>query len=97
MVLVYAFVSFFGLMQGARGPSVVASLGSCGSGLLYEVTGSYTVSFMLAICGAIIGLASSWVVKSLREEDGNELPPSHRIASLKLMRAGYQLCGIALS
>jgi len=26
------------------------------------------VSFMLAICGAFIGLASFWLVKSLREE-----------------------------
>jgi MFS family permease len=93
MVLVYAFVCFFGLMQGARGPIVVAmvaqlfrggvgavygtlsiaqgvgaALGSWGSGLLYELTGSYMTSFMLGICGAAIGLASFWVVKSLREE-----------------------------
>jgi len=93
MVLVYAFVCFFGLMQGARGPIVVAMVaqlfrggvgavygtlsiaqgvgagfGSWGSGLLYELTGSYMASFMLAICGAAVGLASFWVVKSLREE-----------------------------
>ncbi|HSR81740.1 MAG TPA: hypothetical protein VLL28_13275, partial [Hyphomicrobiaceae bacterium] len=93
MVLVYAFVCFFGLMQGARGPIVVAMVaqlfrggvgavygalsiaqgvgagfGSWGSGLLYELTGSYTASFMLAIGGAAVGLASFWVVKSLREE-----------------------------
>jgi len=93
MVLVYAFVCFFGLMQGARGPIVVAmvaqlfrggvgavygtlsiaqgvgaGLGSWSSGLLYEVTGSYLASFMLAIGAAAIGLASFWVVKSLREE-----------------------------
>jgi MFS family permease len=93
LLLVYAFVFFFGLMQGARGPIIVAmvaqlfrggvgavygtlsvaqgigaALGSWGSGLLYELTGSYIASFMLAICGAIIGLASFWVVRSLREE-----------------------------
>jgi MFS family permease len=93
LVLVYAFVFFFGLMQGARGPIIVAmvaqlfrggvgavygtlsvaqgvgaGLGSWGSGLLYELTGSYIASFMLAICGAVIGLASFWVVRSLREE-----------------------------
>ena len=93
LLLVYAFVFFFGLMQGARGPIIVAmvaqlfrggvgvvygtlsvaqgigaGLGSWGSGWLYELTGSYIASFMLAICGALIGLASFWVVKSLREE-----------------------------
>jgi MFS family permease len=93
LVLVYAFVIFFGLMQGARGPIIVAmvaqlfrggvgavygtlsiaqgvgaGLGSWGSGLLYEVTGSYITSFMVAIGGAVIGMASFWVVRSLREE-----------------------------
>lgn len=93
LLLVYAFVFFFGLMQGARGPIIVAmvaqlfrggvgavygtlsvaqgigaGLGSWGSGLLYELTGSYIASFMLAICGALIGLSSFWVVRSLREE-----------------------------
>jgi MFS family permease len=93
LLLVYAFVLFFGLMQGARGPIIVAmvaqlfrggvgavygtlsvaqgigaALGSWGSGLLYELTGSYIASFILAICGAVIGLASFWVVRSLREE-----------------------------
>ena len=45
-----------------------AGLGSWGSGLLYELTGNYLASFSLAICAAVIGLASFWVVKSLREE-----------------------------
>jgi predicted MFS family arabinose efflux permease len=97
LLLVYAFVFFFGLMQGARGPIVVAmvaqlfrggvgaiygtlavaqglgaALGSWGSGLIYELTGSYIASFMLAICGALIGLASFWVVRSLRDEN---VPP----------------------
>ena len=73
LALVYAFVLFFGLMQGARGPIIVAlvarlfpgrrrrhlrhavvahglgaGLGSWGSGLLYELTGSYIASFVLA-------------------------------------------------
>jgi len=93
LLLVYAFVFFFGLMQGARGPIIVAmvaqlfrggvgavygtlsvaqgigaGVGSWGSGLLYELTGSYIASFMLAICGAVVGLSSFWVVRSLREE-----------------------------
>lgn len=93
LLLVYAFVVFFGLMQGARGPIIVAmiatlfrggvgvvygtlslaqglgaGLGSWGSGYLYGLTGSYIASFMLAICGAVIGLATFWTVRSLREE-----------------------------
>src|SRR5207237_4672983 len=93
LLLVYAFVFFFGLMQGARGPIIVAmvaqlfrggvgavygtlsvaqgfgaGLGSWGSGLLYELTGGYIASFMLAICGALIGLAAVWVVRSPRRE-----------------------------
>ncbi len=92
-LLVYAFVCFFGLMQGARGPIVVAmvaalfpggvgaifgalslaqgfgaGLGSYLSGMLYELTGSYLASFALAACAALGGLASFWVVASLREE-----------------------------
>jgi MFS family permease len=93
LALVYAFVFFFGLMQGARGPIIVAmvailfpggigaiygalsvaqglgaGLGSWLSGLLYELTGSYIASFVMAICGACIGLATFWLVKSLRQE-----------------------------
>jgi predicted MFS family arabinose efflux permease len=101
LLLVYAFVFFFGLMQGARGPIIVAmvaqlfrggvgavygtlsvaqgfgaGLGSWGSGLLYELTGGYIASFMLAICGALIGLASFWVVRSLREEKLATMSPA---------------------
>ena len=93
LALVYAFVFFFGLMQGARGPIIVAMIavlfpggvgaiygtlsvaqgvgagfGSWLSGYLYEVTGGYIVSFMLAICGSLAGLSTFWVVRSLREE-----------------------------
>ena len=94
LVLVYAFVWFFGLMQGARGPIIIASvarlfpgggvgtiygtlslamglgaaLGSWISGLLYEVTGSYVSSFALAIVAALLGLATFWGVRGLREE-----------------------------
>jgi len=103
LALVYAFVFFFGLMQGARGPIIVAmvavlfpggvgaiygtlsvaqglgaGLGSWISGLLYELTGSYIVSFMLAICGCLAGLASFWVVRSLREERIAVAPPRSR-------------------
>ena len=92
-LLVYAFVCLFGLMQGARGPIVVAmvaalfpggvgaiygtlslaqglgaGLGAWLSGMLYELTGSYLSSFALAGCAALGGLASFWVIASLRDE-----------------------------
>jgi len=93
-VLLYGFVVFFGLVQGARGPIVVAlvaklfagggvggiygvlslaaglgaALGSWMSGLLYQATGTYLASFVLALIGALVGLAGFWVVRSLREE-----------------------------
>jgi MFS family permease len=103
VALVYGFVLFFGLMQGARGPIIVAMVaalfpggvgavygtlsvaqgvgagfGSWFSGFLYELTGSYTASFLLAICGSVAGLATFWVVRSLREERVAPVPvPPH--------------------
>lgn len=94
LLLVYAFVLFFGTMQGARGPIIVsmvavlfpgggvgaiygtlslamgfgAAIGSWGSGALYELTGSYVASFLLAIAGCLVGLVTFWMVRSLREE-----------------------------
>jgi MFS family permease len=94
LLLVYGFVLFFGLMQGARGPIIVtlvallfpgggvgaiygtlslalglgAALGSWISGVLYELTGSYIASFLLAIGGSLAGLATFWLVRSVREE-----------------------------
>jgi len=94
LLLVYGFVLFFGLMQGARGPIIVAlvavlfsgggvgaiygtlslamglgaALGSWSSGLLYELTGSYVASFLLAIGGCLAGLSTFWLVPSLRDE-----------------------------
>lgn len=94
LVLVYGFVLFFGLMQGVRGPIIVAmvatlfsgggvgaiygtlslamglgaAIGSWTSGALYTLTGGYVASFVLAIAGALAGLATFWVVRSLREE-----------------------------
>jgi MFS family permease len=98
LVLVAGYAIFFGLMQGVRGPIIVAlvahlfrggvgavygtlslapgigaALGSWGSGLLYEQTGSYIASFMMAIAAAASGVASFWLVRSLREE---KLAPS---------------------
>jgi MFS family permease len=109
LALVYAFVVFFGLMQGARGPIVVAMIatlfpggmgavygtlsvaqglgagfGSWFSGVLFELTGSYVASFMVAMAGACTGLASFWVVRSLRHESigppvaTTDAPPSTR-------------------
>jgi MFS family permease len=98
LLLVYGFVLFFGLMQGARGPIIVtlvallfpgggigaiygtlslamglgAAIGSWISGLLYELTGSYIASFLLAIGGSFSGLATFWLVRSLREETLSE-------------------------
>ena len=94
LLLVYGFVLFFGLMQGARGPIIVtlvallfpgggigaiygtlslsmglgAAIGSWISGVLYELTGSYIASFLLAIGGSLAGLATFWLVRSVREE-----------------------------
>jgi len=94
LLLVYGFVLFFGLMQGARGPIIVtlvallfpgggigaiygtlslalglgAALGSWISGLLYELTGNYIASFLLAIGGSLAGLATFWLVRSVRKE-----------------------------
>jgi MFS family permease len=108
LLLVYAFVFFFGLMQGARGPIIVAmvailfpggvgavygslsvahglgaAFGSWGSGLLFEITGSYIASFALAICGALVGLSSFWLVRSLREEQIMTVPPAPSSAKAK--------------
>jgi len=94
LVLIYGFVVFFGLMQGVRGPIIVAlvavlfpgggvgaiygtlslamglgaALGAWGSGLLFEWTGSYVASFLLAVGAALAGLSCFWVVPSLRYE-----------------------------
>jgi hypothetical protein len=38
------------------------------SGLLYVLTGSYIASFLLAIGGSLAGLATFWLVRSVREE-----------------------------
>ena len=94
LLLIYAFVWFFGLMQGARGPIIVAlvaalfpgggvgaiygtlslamgggaAIGSWTSGLLYELTGGYVASFGLGVAGAVVGMLSFWVFRSLRGE-----------------------------
>jgi MFS family permease len=64
----------YGTLSVAQG--VGAALGSWASGLLYELTGNYRASFMLAICGALVGLSSFWLVRSLREERVAALPAS---------------------
>ncbi len=102
LLLVYAFVLFFGLMQGARGPILVAmvsvlfagggvgaiygtlslalglgaALGSWLSGLLYEITGSYVASFVMAIGAALTGMAMFWLLPSLRHERVGSVPVS---------------------
>jgi MFS family permease len=104
LLLVYGFVLFFGLMQGARGPIIVAlvavlfsgggvgaiygtlslamglgaAIGSWSSGLLYVLTGSYVASFLLAIGGSLAGLATFWLVGSLREEKMGEPHPARQ-------------------
>ena len=64
----------YGTLSVAQGFG--AGLGSWASGLLYELTGSYIASFMLAICGSLAGLASFWVVRSLREETLATISPA---------------------
>jgi MFS family permease len=94
LLLVYAFVGFFGLMQGARAPIIVATVavlfpgrgvgtiygtlslgmgagaafGSWASGFLYQLTGGYVASFGLGAACALVGMASFWIFRSLREE-----------------------------
>jgi MFS family permease len=94
LLLVYGFVLFFGLMQGARGPIILAfitvlfpgggvgaifgtmslamgigaGLGSFVSGWLHELTGAYYASFLLGGMGSLLGLASFWLVPSIRHE-----------------------------
>jgi MFS family permease len=116
LLLVYGFVLFFGLMQGARGPIIVAlvavlfsgggvgaiygtlslamglgaAIGSWSSGLLYELTGSYVASFLLAIGGCLAGLSTFWLVRSLRDESMGEPSAAARrplVAARRLGRA----------
>jgi hypothetical protein len=47
---------------------VGAGLGSFVSGWLHELTGAYYASFLLGVMGSLLGLASFWVVPSLRHE-----------------------------
>ena len=94
-VLVYVFVLFFGLCQGARGPVIAtmaarlfaggrmgsiygaislglglgAAVGSWASGLFYDITGGYMLSFTLAGVASVIGLAQFYVVPTLRYSD----------------------------
>lgn len=92
--LVYPFVLFFGLNQGARGPIITtmtamifpgggigriygtismgmglgAGVGTWGSGLLHDLTGSYTASFVFGIIAAFIGMSFFYVIRALAEE-----------------------------
>jgi MFS family permease len=94
LILVYGFVIFFGLMQGVRGPIIVALVstlfrggavgsifgslsmalglgagtGSILSGYLHEATGTYHASFALGVIGSLLGIATFWLVPSLRDE-----------------------------
>jgi len=94
LALVYGFVVFFGLMQGVRGPIIVAmvavlfrgggvgaiygtlslamglgaALGSWCSALIFAWSGSYLASFALAIAAALAGLATFWLLPSLRHD-----------------------------
>lgn len=91
---VYGFVLLFGLMQGVRGPIILAlvatlyrggavgsifgaltlapglgaAVGAWGSGYLHDLTDAYTASFMLGICGSIVGMTLFWLLPSLRNE-----------------------------
>lgn len=56
----------FGMLSIAMGTG--QAFGSFVSGLLQQSTGGYTASFLLGITGCIAGIASFWLVRSLREE-----------------------------
>ena len=58
--------TIYGTLSLAMG--LGAAIGSWSSGLLYELTGSYVTSFLVAIGGSLTGLATFWLVRSLREE-----------------------------
>jgi MFS family permease len=45
-----------------------AAIGSWASGLLYQWTGGYVASFCLSAAAAVVGMASFWMFRSLREE-----------------------------
>jgi MFS family permease len=89
----YAFAVCFGLMQGARGPILVAlvarifaggsvgaifgtlsmalglgaAAGSWLSGRLHEITGSYDAAFAVAIGACLVGNATFWLSRPIRE------------------------------
>lgn len=58
--------SIFGAMSLALG--LGAAIGSWLSGYLREVTGDYTLSFLFAVAGSVLGLGLFWGVRSLRTE-----------------------------
>jgi predicted MFS family arabinose efflux permease len=55
-----------------------AATGSWASGLLYELTGSYVTSFLVAMGGSLAGLATFWLVRGLREEATSQPHPTAR-------------------
>ncbi|MEQ1647774.1 MAG: MFS transporter [Hyphomicrobiaceae bacterium] len=94
MALVYGFVIFFGLMQGARGPILVAlvakifaggsvgaiygtlslalgtgaGVGSYVSGVLHNHSGSYRLSFIVAMGAVLVGILTFVLSPSIRHE-----------------------------
>jgi MFS family permease len=106
-LMVYGFVLFFGVMQGVRGPIILATvatlyrggavgsifgtlmlgaglgaaLGSFASGVLHDATGGYTASLLLAIGGCCVGMASFWVVPSIRNMQIETSPAAAKVNS----------------
>jgi MFS family permease len=68
--------AIYGTLSLAMG--LGAAIGSWSSGLLYVLTGSYVASFLLAIGGSLAGLATFWLVGSLREEKIGEPHPARQ-------------------
>jgi len=60
------FGGIYGTITLAMG--VGAALGSWSSGLLHDLTGQYTASFLLAVGGFLLALASFWAVPGMRQE-----------------------------
>ena len=54
---------------GLMGNAVGSAIGPWGAGRLYDVTGSYTVAFMIAAGAGVVAGAAGWRARSLRRQN----------------------------
>jgi MFS family permease len=52
---------------GLMGTAVGSAIGPWGAGRLYDVTGSYTVAFMIAAGAGVVAGAAGWRARALRK------------------------------